>query len=384
MRDIISAGLNALIGHSSERPSEAGVTLIRTPDGGIQPQAVLDASGVLNLVYFKGSADAGDVYYVQKRPGAAQFSKPIRVNHVPGSAMAIGSVRGAQIAAGKDGLIHVAWMGSAKAAPRGPSNSTPMLYTRSNKARTAFEPERNLVQYATGLDGGGSVAADRFGRVYVAWHANPAHSGEQNRRVYLARSIDNGRTFSREFSAFRKPTGACGCCGMRIFAGRRGDLYILYRAATRAIHRDIYLLVSKDGGKTFTGSAVSRWRLDACPMSTCFISQSPESILIAWERAGQVYYGAATPGTDRVGRVVVPPGIPRDRKHPVVVGDGQGNVLLGWTRGTAWQKGGALEWQVFDKSGKPTPQKGLKPGLVPVWGLVSASVRPDSGFSIIC
>jgi len=37
----------------------------------------------------------------------------------------------------------------------------PVLYTRLNDRGTGFEPERNLINFAAGLDGGSSVAADR-------------------------------------------------------------------------------------------------------------------------------------------------------------------------------------------------------------------------------
>ena len=59
-----------------------------------------------------------------------------------------------------------------------------MLFTRLNDSGTAFEPERNLIQKAYGLDGGGTLAADDQGHVYVFWHAPiPGTTGEQNRRV---------------------------------------------------------------------------------------------------------------------------------------------------------------------------------------------------------
>jgi hypothetical protein len=45
-----------------------------------------------------------------------------------------------------------------------------MLYARLNDGRTAFEAQRNVMQFAAGLDGGGTVAADSQGRVFVAWH----------------------------------------------------------------------------------------------------------------------------------------------------------------------------------------------------------------------
>jgi hypothetical protein len=357
---------------------------MKTPDGGIQPQAILDSRGVLHLIYFKGNPDGGDVFYVRRSPGATTFSKPIRVNSVPGSALAIGSVRGAQLAVGKNGIVHVAWLGSAKAEPRGPENSTPMLYTRSNAAGTAFEPQRNVVQFATGLDGGGSVAADPFGRVYVAWHAGgPYGNDEVHRRVWITRSTDNGAGFSRETPAYQDATGACGCCGMRIFADHKGNVYILYRVATQAIHRDMYLLVSKDKGRTFEGKVVHNWESDMCPMSTDSIGEGSEGIMIAWETAGQVYFTRVTPGTDLFSAIIAPPGSADDRKHPVAVGNARGEALLAWTEGTAWQRGGSLAWQVFDESGNPTEIKGREPGVIPVWGLVTAFAQPDAGFTII-
>ena len=36
--------------------------MIRTPDGGIQPQAVMDEQGVIHLVYFKGDPARGDLF----------------------------------------------------------------------------------------------------------------------------------------------------------------------------------------------------------------------------------------------------------------------------------------------------------------------------------
>src|SRR5947209_2377747 len=40
------------------------VLLVRTPDGGIQPQA-LEHKGQIHLVYFKGDPAGGDVFYVK-------------------------------------------------------------------------------------------------------------------------------------------------------------------------------------------------------------------------------------------------------------------------------------------------------------------------------
>src|SRR5262245_34727215 len=76
-------------------------TILRTPDRGIQPQAVVDSKGVLHLIYFKGDPGNGDIFYVRRDPGQERFSSPIQVNSQAGSAIATGTIRGAQIALGK-------------------------------------------------------------------------------------------------------------------------------------------------------------------------------------------------------------------------------------------------------------------------------------------
>src|SRR5262249_38664040 len=148
----------------------AKVTLLRVPHKGIQPQVALDSKGVVHLIYFQGDPAGGNIFYVRSRDGHT-FSRPLRVNSKAGSAIAIGNIRGAHLAVGKNSRIHVAWMGSNKEEPKGSVKPTPMLYTRLNDDGTAFEPQRNVIRSAVGLDGGGSVAADRMGNVYVAWHA---------------------------------------------------------------------------------------------------------------------------------------------------------------------------------------------------------------------
>jgi hypothetical protein len=164
-----TAGTQSGAAPVSAAKTPAKVMLLKTPNGGIQPQLKVDSRGVLHLIYFKGNPMAGDIFYVRREPGADTFSVPLRVNSQPRSAIATGTIRGAQIAIGQGNRVHVAWNGSNSAEPKGPGG-TPMLYTRLNPPSRAFEPQRNLITWAGGLDGGGTIAADSKGRVYVAWH----------------------------------------------------------------------------------------------------------------------------------------------------------------------------------------------------------------------
>jgi hypothetical protein len=356
----------------------AKVTLTRTPGRGIQPQAMVDAGGTVHLIYFKGEPRGGDIFYVRQKPGGGGFSGPIQVNRQPGGAIALGTIRGPQLALGRNGRVHAVWNGS-KVSDQHPG--PPMFYTRLDDTGTAFEPERDLITFAAGLDGGGSVAADGQGNVYVMWHAaKPGTDEESSRAVFVARSSDDGKTFARETLATTKETGACGCCGLRAFADSAGNVFTLYRAATEMVNRDEILLVSRDHGATFEVANAHPWRLSSCPMSSASLSESESGVLAAWETAGQVYFSRVMPNTLKVSGPLSPPG-DVSRKHPVVVGNGRGEVLLVWTEGTAWQRGGAVAWQLFDATDRPTEEKGRSDGL-PVWSFAAALPRPDGTFAI--
>ena len=360
----------------------SSIDLVRVPENGIQPQAALDEKGVLHLIFYKGDPRAGDIFYVRQEPGSKDFSKPIRVNYERGSAIAAGTIRGAQMAIGKRGRIHVAWNGS-KDSLASRHDGAPMLYTRLNDSGSAFEPERDVMNYAAGLDGGGSVAADQEGNVYVVWHARAPESveGESGRAVFVARSRDDGKTFEREKQANPKPTGACGCCGLKAFADSRGTVYILYRAATEKVNRDEILLISKNQGDAFEIANAHPWNTPACPMSSASFAEGRGATLAAWETEGQVYCASVDAKRFQVAPIFAPPGIGK-RKHPVAVSNGKGETLFVWTEGTGWQKGGALAWQLFDNQGKARSEQARKEGI-PVWSLAAAVTKPDGTFAII-
>jgi len=323
----------------------------RVPNDGLAPQVLTDPQGRLHLVYFKGDPSHGDIFYVRSDDAGKTFTRPLRVNSQPDSALIIGTVRVPHLAISRNGRIHVAWMGSSLAAPKaksqGVGNTTPMLYSRLNDDGTAFEPQRNLITQHPGLDGGGSIAADADGNVYVAWHAPKDVAGEADRWVWITRSQDDGKTFSAEIRANSDPTGACGCCGLKISTGSAGAVYLAYRTATELLHRDMTLLVSTDHGSTFRSIASDPWRANACVMSTADISDS----IAAWETRGQIRFARLDAGSPVFADV---PGDGGDRKHPAIAVNQAGDFVIVWAEGTGWNKGGKIAWQMFDTKGKPT------------------------------
>lgn len=348
------------------------------PEGGLQPQVAVGGDGTVHLVYFKGDPASGDLFYVRRAPGQEDFSDPIRVNTQPGSAVAVGTIRGAQLALGKDERVHVVWNGSSKAS----DGAFPLLYTRLNDEGTGFEPERNVITWATGLDGGSSVAADQEGNVYVVWHAGSHGTSEAERGVYMAHSRDGGRTFERERKVNPDSTGVCGCCGLRAYADRHGAVYVLYRGARDTLHRDEHLLVSRDHGARFDYALVHPWEIEACPMSSAAFTEGASGVIAGWQTGDQVFMGRIELGAEQEIVPIPAAGTGEERKHPVMATAADGSTLLAWTEGAGWAKGGSLAWQVYDQDGVPTSEHGRVDG-VPVWSMAAAYANSDGRFVLV-
>lgn len=367
-----------------------GVVLRRVPGGGIQPKALRDEAGRIHLLYFSGEPSAGDLYYARSTDDGASFTKPLRVNSEVGSAIATGTIRGGQLAVGRNGVPHVAWNGSGKSAVTGPIDRSTgragaqMFYSRGNPAGTAFEPQRGLLQRTLNLDGGGAIAADSAGNIYVAWHGDDALSaarGEASRGIWIAKSMDGGKSFARETSAWKEPTGACGCCSLELLADD-DDLFLMYRSATGAIDRDIYVLVSSDRARTFRGARIHPWKVNACPMTSMSLAASDNRLLGAWETEGKVFLGDLDRQRPKVVNMVQPAPSSTTMKHPRIAVNSKRDSLLAWAEGTGWSRGGSLAWQVFDAQGRPTAVSGRAPGL-PVWSFPAVVSRRDGGFVIL-
>ena len=365
----------------SLQPANAAVSTEKLPEAGLQPQAIVAPDGTVHLLCLTGDPKAADVVYRKQRAGAADWTAPLRVNSQPGSAIAIGTIRGAQFALGRAGRVHVAWNGSGAARPKPPHGGSPMLYARLNDDGAGFSEQRNLMSNTHELDGGGSVAADKDGRVFVVWHASAAGSrGETNRAVFIASSSDDGAIFASERPVSPQGMGACGCCGLTALSSERGDLSILFRTARTMTRRDMALLVSSDHGERFAETFSHPWSVATCPMSSANLTDSAQGTWAAWESAGRIHFArfsrdASSPDVRTIGPV-------KGAKHPRVAINARGEIVVVWTEGTGWQRGGALAWQVFDASGAPTADKGRRDGL-PAWSFATTYARPDGSFVIL-
>jgi len=356
----------------------------RVPEAGLQPDARVDAQGRVRLIYLSGDPKAADIHCVSRGPGRGEWSRPQTVNSEAGAAVALGSVRGARLALGCDGILHVVWNGSSKMPPTA-SGSAPLLYSRSKPGGDAFEPQRALGGKTRHLDGGAAVAADGKGAVWVVWHAAlpvppPEGDDETHRAVFLSISRDEGRTFDPPRRIDPPGMGVCACCGLDVGFGPDGGGWVLVRGAAGKTQRGMRLLTARAGSLDFRTTALDTWELNQCPLSTTRLGWSGGSAVAVWLSEGRIRWGR--PGTPDPVRVVSDAG--RKANHPVLVPlEGADSLVVAWTEGTGWQRGGELAWRTvgMTASSQDSPVQRL-PG-VPVWGSVAAWRESDGSVTLL-
>jgi hypothetical protein len=350
--------------------SATEIKLERVPENGVQPQVTLSPDGTVHLVYLTGKPEASDIRYAKRGPKEPAWSVPLTVNSDPSSAVAVGTIRGAQIAAGRDGCIHVVWNGAAR---NGQHAAAPLYYAKLENGK--FTAQRTLNAGTIHLDGGASVAADDKGGVFVVWHAAaPDGKSEADRRVYLCRSTDHGKTFTDAAPVKGAPPGVCSCCSLKAGVGGDGALRVVYRNVHGAKNRDMTLLESTDAGASFTMSELDSWQIAACPMSSAAMLAHGKESLWAWEEERHIGTRLSAANT---AKIAVPGG-----RHPTLAANARGETLVAWSTGTAWQKGGRFGWALLSPKADVLHRKDAA-GDLPVWGHTAAFADAAGDFVIL-
>ena len=353
------------------------VTVLRVPDGGRMPQAAVDGTGAIHLMYFRVAITGGDLVYVRRGPGDAEWSERIAVNREPRSAIGMGPMDGGDMALVRSAAddtwrLHAVWF-----LP----DPLRFLYARSTVDDTGFEPQRVLWELGdTVVEARPTVKADAQGRVFVAWHAPTVEGADDaHAAMFLMRSNDGGDSFEPPVIVSPPTEGACGCCSPEAFA-TDDTLWVSYRGAGDNLRRGQRLLTSTDGGHTFEDTLIQAWPVGACPVTTTTFARRDTSPLIAWETEGQVYVAPV----DDVGAAVSPDDAPRfRRKNPAIATNQSGETLLAWGDAPGYRAGGTLSWQIFDADGQATSRRESEIDTIASGSGPAVVAMPDDGFVVI-
>jgi hypothetical protein len=335
------------------------VTPLRAPLDGLQPRAAVDSNGAVHVVVFRGPIERGDLHYVRSKDGAKSFGAPLRITTDESRTRASSPASCAQLALGRGGRVHVAWNGLPDAdAPAA------MYYARLDEKSSAFEAPRNVIGEHPGIEGGGAIAADGEGRVWVAWHApSKPDGGEAERAVFAVQSGDDGKSFAAEQQISLDGTGVGACCNVLVFPHGSGTLGVVYRQARRGkfgdrvFHARDTLFYSK--GPAGVGyRALDEWEAPTCAPTSYSFAASPSGPLVAYETDGAVHWLRPSVGVEPT-PTVTPPGDSKARRSPTVAINPKGEVLLAWiaapspSASSDATTSGVLEWCVFAADGAP-------------------------------
>jgi len=329
------------------------VNLEKTPHGGIQPQAIVDAGGTLHLLYYKGQPREGDLFYVTRSKGQKGFSSPLKVNNIEGSACCIGSIFRARMAIGRDGIVHVLWNGSfgfvrkkweKKGKERSPEEFTYLFYTRLADDGKSFKKQVNLNRNTYGLDGNGSISVDPNGVINVFWHANI--KDRTDRMAFMVQSTNKGKSFSKETPVTRRPLGVCECCTMEAFTSSTGRTYVAYRTAEKT-GRDVVIFSPTTQDGRFNEVHRHPWKVFICPASTFAFAEDNRRVYAAWETKSHVYVKDML--SEAPARKVSSSS--KNGKYPSLAINAKGDRLTTWSTETGWGKGGYIQFQVTNRDG---------------------------------
>lgn len=175
---------------------------------------------------------------------------------------------------------------------------------------------------AAAREGLHTMAAGGKGTLFAAW----LDLRGKGTRLYGSTSPDGGATWSSNTLVYESPSGSvCECCHPTAAVDAQGRIFVMFRNSIDG-NRDMYLVSSDDGGKTF-GPAVKlgagTWKLNACPMDGGALQVGADGQpLTIWRREGEVFLSTGPNMEQRIGA----------GRHPILVTTPRGPALA-WTEG---------------------------------------------------
>ncbi len=244
-----------------------------------QPQACIGSDGSVHLVYGVGDK----VHYSFSKDSGQSFGPQQVAFQVPN--MSLGMRRGPRIAVTKNGIVVTA-VGGLK----GKGQDGDVLAWRSTDGGASWAgPTKVNDVVDSAREGLHAMTSGSDGTVWCVWLDLRAKKTE----LYASQSTDGGVTWSANTLVYRSPEmSICQCCHPSI-AMDGSKIHVLFRNSLEG-NRDMYIVNSDDGGKTFQPAkrlGLTHWSLNACPMDGGMLALGPNGkVATVWRRAGQLFF----------------------------------------------------------------------------------------------
>ena len=263
-----------------------------------EPTMAAAPDGTFYVAWVNHDSKQADVMLAHFNNKAEMQGSSVRVNRQPGVATAW---RGDQpsVAVASDGAVYVLWTARVNA---GHKHGTDIYLSVSADRGQSFASEVKVNDdKAPGPHGMHSLAVAKDGRVYAGWldernvHVpKPStkaegHHMESNRDLYVASSMDGGRSFSPNRKV---ASDVCPCCKTALAVSADGTLYAGWRQVLPGNFRHIAVASSTDGGTKFSAPVVvsdDRWMLQGCPVSgpSLTVDAASGNLKVVWYAAGE-------------------------------------------------------------------------------------------------
>ncbi len=160
--------------------------------------------------------------------------------------------------------VFVSWgLTHPKSTPQQPL-ATELRLSRSTDGGRTFQPsvlvndDPGVIQHT--FD---ALHRDAEGRLHLSWI--DGRDGKKEPGTYVARSLDQGRTITRNMKV---DESTCVCCRTAVTSGPDGMVYVAWRKIFEGNVRETVVARSTDGGGTFEVPVIvghDRWVFSACP-----------------------------------------------------------------------------------------------------------------------
>jgi hypothetical protein len=251
----------------------------------VGPSVQIDEQGFVSAAWMEEDKETRAILFARSEEPGGPLGNPIRVNQ-PNENPYYRQESPALVVRG--GEVFISWsLTHPKMTPDKPFSGELRLSRSSDGGRT-FSP-------SILVNDDGQVIAHSFdairaapdGVLHLAWI--DGREGKKEPGTFVARSIDQGRTITKNFKV---DDNTCVCCRTSIAISADGIVYVAWRKIFDGNIRETVVSRSTDGGGAFSAPVVvgnDRWVYQACP-------HRPASLDV--DRLGRLYVVWYTEGAD--------------------------------------------------------------------------------------
>ncbi|MQA89617.1 MAG: hypothetical protein GEU90_05215 [Gemmatimonas sp.] len=355
--------------------------------GASNPTVAVSPAGLTYVAWAATEGDESNVLF-SRTVADGTFSEVVRVNHIAGDA-APHAQAPAQVAAGPGDEIYVVWQNRSEAEWLD-FGASDVRFSRSLDGGETWFPAVTVNDNDPSIPARNTfhdveVADD--GTIYVSWidarvrdgfrgdyyretGESPPVDEEPATEIRLTSSKDGGATFTPSVVL---ETNSCPCCRTSMATGPDGMVYVSYRKVYGDNIRDIAVVRSLDGGRTFEEPVRVHddgWYIEGCPHAGASLAVDRDGrVHVAWFTGAQDHPGAFYAVSEDQGRSfeepvrLTPPGaVPTTQV--AVAADDAGTVWVAWEETDGAQARVALA-RTQNGDGLERVELGGPTGLIP-------------------